>query len=100
MGVCVCEYHGKTGIAFVCSHIKKDIQNRTKSKAAVKANFPVQLDAEEKYQANLVLKYCFACVAEYDFPNTDCIISEAEFDSMYAKNFTTACHKCFKELNC
>lgn len=99
MGRILCNKHGKSGIVFICLHIRQDILNRQKSSKIIKAVF-LDREVEEKFSYNLELNYCQLCALSCNFPSEDIELPREEHRSMYDNEiFPIACHKCFRELN-
>jgi hypothetical protein len=100
MGLFNCDYHGDTGMTFVCSHIRRDIINRRSSNKIIQAAFPDTDEPDEKFKVDLELHYCSECVAENSFPSEDSVLPKEKFNNFYKnEGFGPACFKCFTELN-
>src|SRR5687767_14315972 len=100
MGLIECGYHGDSGMVHVCSHLKKDIRNRTPSEIVITATFPKPPEVPNPSQWDLLLHYCSKCAGEYGFPNETKAYPRDQFNAFYNNDiFGPACYRCFAELN-
>ncbi|HZH39085.1 MAG TPA: hypothetical protein VEX17_03375 [Bacillales bacterium] len=93
MGRIKCKTHGITGMVLACDHLRQDILDKIKFKKVITVVF-----SDEELGKTFVLRYCPDCAVEHDFPIEDTEMPDENFNSMYEKNFSPNCYKCFQEL--
>jgi hypothetical protein len=99
MGLIKCSIHGFSGVDIVCSHMNRDIENRTRLPKVIRVIFSDVIDAKENLKYDWVLRYCSECAVKYNFPPEDSEISEEKYQTMCDVNFYPCCGQCFKELS-
>ncbi|MGE0246217.1 MAG: hypothetical protein AB7Q37_11275 [Pyrinomonadaceae bacterium] len=97
MAVTFCEYHGKTGVDIICTHLAGKFGDAGASSGVIRATCAVK-DDEGEVIFTLSLFYCAACAMTFGFSPSDAEISEQAFNSMEeAGPFNAICYKCFRE---
>jgi hypothetical protein len=99
VGVCICERHGRAGLADVCHHITLAVSANMTPPEVITAkfnfgNFAGIPDAPMIF----LLQYCQSCVADFGFPPESCELPDIEFDTMTGRGlFTGTCASCLLE---
>ena len=100
VGICICEQHGRAGLADVCIHIAEAVTLRSRTNNVVSIRFKMghfanQVDAE----VILVLTYCPNCAEDYGFPTANCELTDSDWEE-FARGgqFTGVCAECLKEV--
>ena len=100
VGVCICEHHGRAGLADVCIHIHEAVTSRSGAHNVVTARFKVgNLGNQQDTDVIFTLFYCATCATEYGFPTSNCELPEADWEEFDTRGqFTAVCYECMKEV--
>ena len=99
VGVCICEHHGRAGLADVCIHVAEAVSSGSGAHDVVSArirmgSFGNQQDAE----MILTFIYCHACAIQHGLPNHDSDLPEDVSDAVFAEGeFTGVCGECLDQ---
>lgn len=100
VGICICERHGRTGLADVCEHLTLAVSSRTAPPQVITIKFNCG-EFAGKPDAHMVLSimYCPSCAEEFGFPLSDGELPETEWQPMTERGrFTGACSSCLSEV--
>jgi hypothetical protein len=99
VGVCMCERHGRAGLADVCYHIALAVSTRVTPPEVIIAEFNFgNLAGIPDAPMIFLLKYCRSCVEDFGFPPESRELPDAEFDTMVGEGLSTGtCASCLRE---
>ena len=99
VGVCLCERHGRAGLADVCHHIALAVSSRVTPPEVITAEFNFgDFAGIPDAPMILSLRYCQSCVEDFGFPPESRELPDTEFDTMAGKGlFTGTCASCLRE---
>src|SRR4051794_26953933 len=90
MGVIICPEHGKTGIAFVCSHLAKMVANNMPAEC-----HELRIDVELFVSSHW---FCLDCMEAYALPTSKAVLPETALDEFAAalESLRPVCGICFE----
>ncbi len=97
MGLVRCNHHQLQGMALVCSHIAKSVEDKTNIQKAIRLDL-VSGDFVDPFESmECTIYYCSICADHYAFPSYNSELPESEYENIIRKGFSGVCGKCFKE---
>ncbi len=100
VGVCICEHHGRAGLADVCIHIHEAVSTGSRMSDVFSASFRMgNFNNREGAEIVFTLNYCRKCATTHGLPTHNCEFPEANWEGLENKSqFTGVCGECLKDL--
>jgi len=99
VGVCICEHHGRAGLADVCIHVAEAVSSGSPTHDIVSARFRMgRFSNQQDAEVIFTLSYCQACAMDHGFPTSDSDLFEGAWERVVAGDkFTGVCGQCLRE---
>jgi hypothetical protein len=99
VGICICEHHGRVGLADVCHHIALALAARATPPEIIIAKFNFgKFAGIPDAPMIFLLQYCRSCAEDFSFPPVSRELPDTEFDMMAGRGlFTGTCASCLRE---
>ena len=99
VGICICERHGRAGLADVCEHLALAVSSRSTPPQVITIKFNFgEFAAMPGADMVLMNMYCRNCAEEFGFPPSSGDLPASEWQPMIeAGRFTGLCSTCLSD---